>query len=220
MGQTSSGPLFLVRVGSYLPQGPLAPNESKKLWDVIPLIGPALGFRSLAAWLAQWQELVLAWMMPRREMPRPRNYSFAGTAVGFPNLSPSTGTLNLQNSCPSIWCGRITGLPGSQCHVGRTLGFPDPVALGLQDPRTGMGPHLPTWTGNLYTRVAQGKPLSPVFHAELSRTSPGRGAGLQQALPVGANCSKGDITSWREAPGHSGVGRVEEGLLAEGRRTW
>jgi hypothetical protein len=34
-------------------------------------------------------------------MPSLRSESFAGTAVGFPNLSPSTGILVLQNSCPS-----------------------------------------------------------------------------------------------------------------------
>lgn len=42
--------------GSYLPQGPLAPSESKKLralWDVIPLIGPRLwGPCSLAGTVA------------------------------------------------------------------------------------------------------------------------------------------------------------------------
>lgn len=34
------------------------------------------------------------------------------------------------------------------------------------------------------------------------------------------DCSKGDIMSWCEAPGHVGAGRVEEGLLAENRKTW
>lgn len=68
--------------------------------------------------------------------------------------------------------------------------------------------------------MAQWKPLSPVFYAELRWASLGRGAGLQWALPVDVDCSEGDITSQYEAPGHTGVGRVEEELSAEDRRTW
>lgn len=34
------------------------------------------------------------------------------------------------------------------------------------------------------------------------------------------DCSKGDIMSRCEAPGHVGAGIVEEGLLAEDRKTW
>lgn len=68
--------------------------------------------------------------------------------------------------------------------------------------------------------MAPWKPLSPVFHAELSWASSGRGAGLQGALPVDTDCSEGGITSQCEALGHAGVGRVEEGLSVEGWTTW
>lgn len=49
---------------------------------------------------------------------------------------------------------------------------------------------------------------------------PREGCRPSAALPVDRNCIEGDITSRWEVPGHAGVGRVEEELSAEGRRTW
>lgn len=62
--------------------------------------------------------------------------------------------------------------------------------------------------------MAQWKPLSPVFYAELRWASPERGAGLQWALPVDVDCSEGDITSWYEAPGYAGGGQSGRGAVS------
>lgn len=76
-------------------------------------------------------------------MPRLRNGFYAGTTVGFQTFLLRLGS----------WTCRIpvsaSGAPesqayGSQRPIGRTLGFPDRVALGFQDCRTGLGSHLPT----------------------------------------------------------------------------